>query len=65
MAIQSDDKIIAAGRAGQDFALVRYGADGAPDGAFGTDGKVTTFMSSNLDIALGVEVQSDGKIVAA
>ncbi|MFJ5549166.1 delta-60 repeat domain-containing protein [Streptomyces sp. NPDC093225] len=45
-ALQADGKIIAAGYGGSagtdDFALVRYDTDGAPDTTFGTDGRVLT-----------------------
>ncbi len=71
MAIQSDGRIVAAGRGrapgvGQPttFALARYNTDGSLDTSFDTDGKVYTSIHNNFDIALAVAVQSDGKIVA-
>ena len=67
-AIQSDGKIVAAGyatMANNDFALVRYNADGSPDTTFGTGGKLTTNFGSSHDSATSVAIQSDGKIVAA
>ena len=72
VAVQSDGKIVAAGRSGADFALARYNADGTLDDTFGTvvsgstrSGKQTTDFASGLDVAYAVAVQSDGKIVAA
>lgn len=67
--IQSDFKIIAAGVASdsfgrQDFALVRYLADGGLDTGFGVSGKVRTNFF-NFDEARAVALQSDSKIVAA
>src|SRR6266536_6144139 len=65
VAIQSDGKILAAGLSGAgDFALARYNADGSLDPSFGSGGKVTTDFGG-FDLALGVALQSDGKIVAA
>ena len=48
-----------------DFTLLRYnGADGSLDTTFGVGGKVTTDIGA-YDIAAGVAIQSDGKIVLA
>jgi uncharacterized delta-60 repeat protein len=68
VAIQSDEMIVAAGRAGGSggrFALVRYEASGPLDSTFSGDGKVTTNFTSGSDVATSVGIQSDGKIVAA
>jgi uncharacterized delta-60 repeat protein len=70
-AIQSDGKIVVAGRAGGgsgDFGVARYNADGTLDTTFSGDGtQATDFGSSdasgNGDAAAGVALQSDGKIV--
>ncbi|MFE2972789.1 hypothetical protein ACFXKC_56590 [Streptomyces sp. NPDC059340] len=69
-AVQADGKIIAVGQsdgAGDfDFALARYNTNGSLDTTFGTGGKVTTsFGTGSADLAQGVAVQTDGKIVAA
>jgi uncharacterized delta-60 repeat protein len=69
---QADGKLVAAGEGDVccnnivqgDFALVRYDADGSPDGAFGTGGIVTTSISGN-DHASALVQQVDGKFVAA
>jgi uncharacterized delta-60 repeat protein len=69
VAIQTDGRIIAAGYAngpsGQDFALVRYNANGSLDPTFDGDGKVTADFAGGDDRALAVAVQTDGRIVAA
>ena len=72
VALQTDGKIVAAGiaRTGTDeatidFAVARYKADGTLDSSFGTGGKVTTDFEGNADIASGIALQDDGKIVVA
>jgi uncharacterized delta-60 repeat protein len=70
VALQPDGKIVAAGYSnssttGDNFAVVRYNANGFPDSSFGTNGKVTTSLGSSTDRALAVAVQADGKVVAA
>jgi uncharacterized delta-60 repeat protein len=70
VAIQTDGKIVVAGGSvywGKNprFVLSRFGADGMLDPTFGRDGTVTTdFGRNGGEAALGVAVQSDGKIVA-
>jgi uncharacterized delta-60 repeat protein len=67
VALQPDGKIIAVGNTNTggagDFALARYNTNGSLDVTFGTNGKVTTSLSAGRDIAYGVALQSDGKIV--
>src|SRR5262249_51200600 len=71
LAIQSDGKILLAGRATHgtitnadgDFGVVRYLTNGTLDGGFGTGGKVTVTLGGPVDTATGIAVQSDGKIV--
>jgi len=64
--IQPDGRIVAAGRAANDFALARYETDGDLDATFDGDGRVTTdFPGSSLDGAFDLALQVDGKIVAA
>ena len=68
--IQSDGRIVAAGwfddgnREGPDFALARYNTDGTSDSTFNSTGKIVTNIGG-FDVAYGVGIQSDGKIVAA
>ena len=63
--IQTDGKIIVAGVSNNDFALARYNTDGSLDTSFGTAGKVTTDLGTNIDYAYEVAIQSDGRIVLA
>src|SRR5262249_35454426 len=66
-AIQSDSKIVAVGftssSTNSDFALARYNADGTMNADFGGGKFVTDFGADEL--ANGVAIQTDGKIVAA
>ena len=68
VALQSDGKIVAAGRTfaptNNDFAVARYDRDGKLDLSFNATGKATADFSK-LDYGRGVAVQSDGKIVVA
>ena len=64
VAVQDDGKIVVAGTSANDFAVVRYNADGSLDTGFGTGGKVTTDIGGTKeDKAHAVALQSDGKIV--
>lgn len=64
--IQSDGKIVAAGRISNGFGVVRYNPDGSLDQSFGTGGKVKTLVSGiSSHLLQAVALQSDGKIVAA
>lgn len=70
VALQPDGKIIAAGRthvagASFDSAIARYNSDGTLDSTFGSGGKVTTDFSGGFDIANGVAVQPNGKIIVS
>jgi uncharacterized delta-60 repeat protein len=70
--VQPDGKIVAAGgglAAGSgapddDFAIARYNPNGTLDRSFGGDGKVTTDFGGH-DAALGMTIQTNGRIVAA
>ena len=67
IAIQADGRIVAAGVGGSfnglDFALARYNPNGSLDASFDGDGKVTTSILSASDVATGLAIQSDGRIV--
>ncbi len=65
VALQTDGKIIAAGRAQTDAAVVRYHIDGSLDTSFDTDGIRTLSFGPDTDDASGVGVTLDGKIVIA
>ncbi len=65
LAVQGDGRIVAAGYSYdgfENFALVRYNANGSLDSTFGYGGKVATPMGGG---AQAVVIQGDGKIVAA
>jgi uncharacterized delta-60 repeat protein len=71
--LQSDGKLVAAGSAGygdigyaeQLFALARYNPDGTLDVTFSDDGRTTTNLKPRYVSAGGLDLQADGKIVAA
>ena len=68
LVLQSDGKIVVVGRvyngANYDVLVLRYNPDGTPDHAFGTGGVVIYDGPENgSDIAFGVAIQSDGKLV--
>ncbi|WP_395737483.1 cadherin-like beta sandwich domain-containing protein [Prosthecobacter sp.] len=65
--ILSSGKILVAGHynsvSDMDFAMVRYNSDGSLDTSFNGTGKVTTQIGAGDDVAMGMAVQSDGKIL--
>ncbi|MCP4963695.1 MAG: hypothetical protein GY926_00480, partial [bacterium] len=63
--VQSDGKIILAGKGSNDFALVRYNTDGSLDTSFDSDGVATTGIGAGTDVGFSVQLQSDDKIVVA
>ncbi len=71
VAIQSDGKIVVAGRGGYfgpAFAVARFDSNGTVDQTFGSDGiaLADSFETDDAeDVANSVAIQSDGKIVAA
>jgi uncharacterized delta-60 repeat protein len=74
LAQQADGKLVVAGGsrlAGQfpgtsdDFAVLRFNANGSLDQTFGSGGKVVTMVGTDYDDAYAVAIQPDGKIVAA
>ena len=66
---QSDGKLVVAGYSwngsNDDFALVRYNADGSLDASFDGDGIVTTAIGTGYDEGYSVIQQADGKLVVA
>jgi uncharacterized delta-60 repeat protein len=67
VAIQADGKVVAVGEAGGRggrFAIVRYKRSGKLDDTFSSDGKRFTNFSSGPDVASGIAIQTNGKIVA-
>jgi uncharacterized delta-60 repeat protein len=72
VAVQADGKLVAVGTTytnndytDEDFAIVRYNADGSPDPGFGANGRVTTDFPGLAAVASSVLVQPDGKILVA
>jgi uncharacterized delta-60 repeat protein len=65
VAIQADDRIVAVGNAGSDFAVVRYDTDGSLDTTFGGTGIITTNFGGTEARATAVVMQPDGKVLAA
>jgi uncharacterized delta-60 repeat protein len=72
VARQSDGKLVAAGTTymnndytGEDFALIRYNADGTVDSTFGVNGRVTTDFPGLAAVISSVVIQPDGKILVA
>jgi uncharacterized delta-60 repeat protein len=68
LAVQSDDKIVLAGITGtgpSDFAFARYNPDGSLDATFSSDGLAAVDINMAADGAWSVDLQADGKIVAA
>jgi uncharacterized delta-60 repeat protein len=61
----ADQKIVTAGQARRNVAVLRYQPDGSLDSTFDGDGKVTTSFTRGLDYADDVALAADGKIVAA
>lgn len=67
VAIQPDGKIVLAGFASNDLAVVRLNPDGSPDTSFGNAGSVVenAVGTNSEDIADAVTIQPDGKILVA
>ena len=68
VAIQANGRIVAVGVAGggatgEDFGLARYNTNGSLDTSFSGDGRKRTSFGA-FDIANGVALQGDGRIVA-
>jgi len=67
VAVQPDGKIVLAGSANNDFAVVRLNPNGSPDTSFGNGGSVleNAVGTNSDDLADAVAIQPDGKIVVA
>jgi uncharacterized delta-60 repeat protein len=58
-------KLVVGGVAQDDYAIVRYEADGTPDASFGTGGLVKTTVADPFESGINALVQqTDGKLVA-
>lgn len=64
---QPDGKYVVVGSsfngANDDFAIARFNANGTLDTGFGTSGYTRTDFGGSADVAMGVALQADGKIV--
>jgi uncharacterized delta-60 repeat protein len=69
IAIQTDGKIVVAGTtyngSSDDFLVIRYTTDGNLDTTFGNHGIDTLDFTGNMDDAMSIAIQQDGKIVVA
>jgi len=65
VAIQPDNKIVAAGFEETNFLIVRYTSDGFLDPTFNGNGIVTDSLAANGNAANAIALQPDGKIVIA
>jgi uncharacterized delta-60 repeat protein len=66
MVIQPDGKIVVAGFGTEEFQIARYETDGSLDPTFGGgDGLVATSFGGIGGSAVGIALQSDGKLVLA
>ena len=67
--IQPDGKIVGAGSASsggnQDFGIVRYNANGSLDTSFGTGGMTITGFGSSFELASGLAITPDGKLIVS
>ncbi len=61
--IQPDGKIVVA--FGPGFSVARYNPDGSRDISFGNNGRAGATFGSENALAIGIAIQSDGKIVVA
>lgn len=65
VAVLSDGRIVAAGKAGSSFALTRYTSDGSLDTTFDGDGKLSIAIGTGTSWANSVAVLPDGKTITA
>jgi len=65
VAIQPDQKILAAGTSGGDFVVVRYLQDGSIDTDFGMEGIVKVDFGQTSDFCHDMTIQPDGFILLA
>ena len=69
VSIQSDGKIVAAGRSYMNghntFSLARFNTDGSLDNTFSSDGKQTSVFGPDDYFGMSQAIQPDGKIVVA
>ncbi|MBI5790324.1 MAG: M10 family metallopeptidase C-terminal domain-containing protein, partial [Rhodocyclales bacterium] len=69
LAVQADGKLLVAGYSyngnNNDFAMLRYNADGSLDSGFDGDGKLTTAIGAGEDKGLDIALQANGRVLVA
>lgn len=65
VAIQEDNKIVAAGHRGSEVVLARYNSNGSLNTSFGYSGMTSIYTGRSFDEARAVAVQDDGSIMVA
>ncbi len=71
VAVMADGRVLVCGTSGgplsdpRDQVLARYLSDGAPDPAFGINGRVLTTVMGGSDAATSMALTADGKIIVA
>ncbi len=65
IALQTDGKVLIAGHADGDFALLRYNSNGTLDTSFGNSGYTTTDFGNSQDKSYAIAIQNDNKIILA
>jgi uncharacterized delta-60 repeat protein len=69
VALQADGKIVVVGStdnsANKDIFVLRLNTDGSLDGSFSGDGIATLGVGSGSDVAYGVAIQADGRILVS
>ena len=63
LAIQDDEKILAAATLEDSIRILRYQPNGVLDTSFASQGVITSSIDNQLNSITGIDVQSDGKIV--
>jgi uncharacterized delta-60 repeat protein len=65
VAVDSEHRVIAAGRAGPNMAVARYRRDGRADSSFSSDGLAVSDLGGNSDHVSSLGIDPEGRIVVA
>ena len=63
--LRPDGKLVMAGTARNDFGLMRFAANGQVDTPFGNNGLVTSGLAGRMERIDDLEIQADGRLLAA